>query len=41
MYRMNSQKEQAAQPWRGPISQEKMSFWGEPSHWQRVLLHTN
>lgn len=27
-YRMESQKEQAAQPWRGPIPQEKMSFWG-------------
>lgn len=25
---MESQKEQAAQPWRGPISQEKMQFWG-------------
>ncbi|KAF3771243.1 RAI1-domain-containing protein [Cryphonectria parasitica EP155] len=27
-YRMESQKEQAAQPWRGPIPQEKMAFWG-------------
>ncbi|KAJ4413728.1 decapping endonuclease targeting mRNA [Gnomoniopsis sp. IMI 355080] len=27
-FRMESQKEQAAQPWRGPIPQEKMQFWG-------------
>lgn len=27
-YRMESQRAQAAQPWSGPISQEKMSFWG-------------
>ncbi|KAK7726948.1 decapping endonuclease targeting mRNA [Diaporthe eres] len=27
-YRMRSQAEQAAQPWRGPIPQEVMQFWG-------------
>ncbi|CAN8095917.1 unnamed protein product [Discula destructiva] len=27
-YRLASQREQAAQPWRGPIPQEKMQFWG-------------
>ncbi|KAL2273648.1 hypothetical protein FJTKL_04181 [Diaporthe vaccinii] len=27
-YRMRSQAEQAAQPWRGPIPQEIMQFWG-------------
>ncbi|KAK2603017.1 hypothetical protein N8I77_009505 [Diaporthe amygdali] len=27
-YRLRSQAEQAAQPWRGPIPQEVMQFWG-------------
>lgn len=27
-YRMRSQAEQASQPWRGPIPQEVMQFWG-------------
>ncbi|KKY39549.1 putative hla class iii protein dom3z [Diaporthe ampelina] len=27
-YRLRSQAEQAAQPWRGPISQQVMQFWG-------------
>lgn len=28
-YRMESMKEQAKQPWKNPIPQEVMSFWGE------------